>query len=254
MSLVDSERAAGIAISKELEAYLDAVDAAYKAMGMVMEAVPEQLLEATPLARRVTSMLLARLANDMRCSSLLVMHGYGVQAASIISSAYEVACSIVYIGSDEDRAQRWVNHSSRTSPFMGAKPLTEAVVRECSPESDYRSVYEKYSDLCMAKHANPILQMWFGVSVDFESKTVHIGDNGPDCSEVGLQVAALALENAAGLGHMAATSFMKHWVSEEKRAGLLPVIEEAGARYHAANAASIERWGKRDGGSLSAGS
>jgi len=245
MQLADSEKAAGIALSNELSAYLGAVDAAYRAMGMAMEAVPEQLLEDIPLARRVACVLLARLANDMRWSSLLVMHGYGLQAASIISSAYEVACAIVYIGSDQDRAERWVNHSSRTSSFMGVRSLTEAVVSQWNPDADYRNVYEKYGDLCMAKHANPMLQMHFGVSVDHESRTVQIGNNGPDCSDVGLQVAALALENAAGLGHMAATSYMKHWVPREKLSGLLPVIEDAATRYHAVNATSLGRWGKR---------
>src|SRR4051812_5244361 len=109
-SLGEAERQVGYELQPKLVAHAGVSERAFNAVGLVLSAAPEIPHSQVSLARRVVTVLMVRLSNDLRGVALLAFRGYALQAAALAASMFEVAHCIAYIGADEQRAAEWINH------------------------------------------------------------------------------------------------------------------------------------------------
>ena len=226
MPIIDSlrvaEAEAGTRLEPQLHAHSDTTERAFNTVGLVLGAAPEIAFRDVSLSRRVATLLMVRLSNDLRGVALLALRGYSLQAAALVASMYEVAYCIAYIGSDESRADAWVKHDDPAKPFRNVKALTEEVFRSSGVDDAEKSSaaqYRVYRQLCLAKHSNPLLQQHYGHCSEDEAIVVM---NGPDTSDESLRVAQFALEHSARLTVLALASFMNHHVPD---GGRPPLVE-----------------------------
>lgn len=245
MSLAQSEREAVEIIAKDLHPYFECAEACFNLLAAVSEATPEQDLDQMPQALKVCSNLMCRLANELRCACILAKTGYAVQAASLVASAYEIAYTIRYVGTDENRAQSWIDHDDPTQLYRSVRTLvadfaTKMQVQDVDLAT--QRLYGIYRQLCWAKHANPLLQMQFGNTLNYESRTVEF-HNGPETSPQALRVAAFALEQSAGLAHFAAFAYASNWLPTDRFQVVAPELARMAEQFTALRQGSVARWG-----------
>src|SRR5262249_7374663 len=156
-------------LSTELQGYDTLTLDVFDLIAETLSLLPEVTLREFTQVRKVTTALLIRLGNDLRCASLLALRGYSSQAASLVASIYEVAYTIAYIGADESRAQAWIDHKDDTKPFLSAYQLTKKVVSALPELPDKATHVERrygiYRQLCTAKHANPLFEQFAAYEV-----------------------------------------------------------------------------------------
>lgn len=153
----------------------------------------------------VALMLLIRISNDLRCTRLLGERGYPSQVAALCAGSLEVAHTIGYIGSSEERATQWHEHDDpRMVPwgsvwnvFLGAYESAKSPRAEDMAEESY--FY--YSELCVLKHSNPIGERRVGV----RQSELGMG-SGPDDSARGHRAIETCFE-IAGIAAAKATTF-----------------------------------------------
>lgn len=112
---------------------------------------------------RVHATLLVRALNDLRCCTWLGVYGYTMQAWAIAASCYEAAHGLGFIGLDEERARRWLDHRDTDNAPI---PAFDGVVNTLSHlgiETNsarraelVKQEFQLYRYLCMAKHINPV--------------------------------------------------------------------------------------------------
>lgn len=250
MSIIDSlgvaETETAARLEPQLRAHSDTTERAFNTVGLVLGAAPEIPLRDVPLSRRVVTLLMVRLSNDLRGTALLALRGYSLQAAALAASMYEVAYCIAYIGSDESRADAWVKHGDPAKPFRNVKWLTEEVVRNRGVDDAKKSSaaqYRIYQQLCLAKHSNPLLQQHYGHYS--EDKAIFVM-NGPDASDESLRVARFALEHSARLTVLALTSFIDHHAPEGARASLVERLQSIWQSTKDLAQAAIVQYGNED--------
>lgn len=131
-----------------------------------LEGVKQSGKTFSPSAQ-VHTRLLLRLAQDLRATVLLVTRGHVLQALTVAATILEQAHELGYIGGDDDRAKKWLSHSAerRSYPATVSEAISATAQALQSPELEIsgKSFYQK---LCMAKHANPVLQREFGVKME----------------------------------------------------------------------------------------
>ena len=128
-SLGESEKEVAQQLWPKLASHSSVSERAFNTVGLVLAAAPELPISQVPLCRRVATVLLVRLLNDLRAVALLALRGYALQSATLAGSMYEVAYTVAYIGSDNSKATAWVEHSDPTQPFRRVRSLTEDVAR-----------------------------------------------------------------------------------------------------------------------------
>lgn len=198
-------------------------------------------------ATRVAVILIIRLANDSRCVSLMAKMGYGMQAASLACSIYEIAYTVAYIGADDSLAEKWINHDEvLKTPFGSILKLTEGGLLKLgvpSPEKHALSEYRNYTQLCMAKHGNPLIQGQHGLHVSKESV---IPKNGPDHSEKSIRVGWFTLEKSASAMLVASQSFVSNQVPESARTPLQAEHNATEKKCRDLRELAVNRWGSED--------
>ena len=241
-SLIDAEQQATAEITPQIRGNLDLCFATFDLVGMALTAVPPRPVRELAHAFKVTTDLLMRLANDLRSVGLLAERGYALQAASLASSIYEVAYTVAFIGADDGLAQEWIRHEDPTRPFRGVWDLTVGVLQKLGlNEVRRRTQYRVYRQLCLAKHANPILEMIHGYRL--EGGDV-VGSTGPDVSEAAVRAARFALEHSVGLVGVAVKAFVMDHVSSAEAAGpLLEQLALVDTRRRELRDEAIARWG-----------
>jgi len=186
-------------------------------LDIALEAISENRVSQVSISRRVAMNLMVRLSNDIRCVWLLTAQGYALQAASLVSSIYEIAHCIAFIGADDARAQAWVDHADPARPFQPAWNLTNSVVRSLDdvkdPEGFVNRAYRMYSNLCQAKHANPLLQKQFGHYATDEFVVVM---SGPEASDQAIALAKSSLKSASQLALIGLASFFDSHAPEAR--------------------------------------
>lgn len=166
----------------------------------------------TVAATKVCAILTARLANDIRVCSIASRFGYGLQAMGLAATVQEVVGSLCYVGDDEARAHEWATHTDqrKTFPPTVRDGINAAVAALDITEADRDRLRDqwlrKYTSLCMAKHANPLVSMAQGLRV-FPDDAYFV--RGPDASELGAKYSCFALFNAVDFGSLAAYAFAK---------------------------------------------
>jgi hypothetical protein len=93
-------------LETELSHHVELTRLTFNAIGSALNRLPAASVAETPQARKVVVALLIRLANDLRSATLVALRGYPLQSASLVSSIYETAYTVAYIGVDENRAQQ----------------------------------------------------------------------------------------------------------------------------------------------------
>ena len=106
--------------------------------------------------------LLARVLNDLRCTSLMALRGYTMQSWTVASACFEVAYAMGFIGNDVERAKRWLAHSDLSRPPWDVKAALDntAIYLDLAKTPRHRKEwidreYRLYERLCIGKHANP---------------------------------------------------------------------------------------------------
>jgi hypothetical protein len=128
-------------------------------MAAVLKA-PRQPIEIV----RVHTSLLARVIEDLSVCVWAATRGYTMQAWSVGASCYEAAYSLGHIGTDVERAKRWLDHEDFDDPpwsaydsVMGTAmflKITDPIERKQLVDVEY-SFYKR---LCMGKHVNPVTE------------------------------------------------------------------------------------------------
>jgi hypothetical protein len=242
-SLIDAEQRAVEEITPQIRGNLTLCLATFDLIGMALTVIPPRPVRELTQAFKVTSDLLIRLANDLRGVGLLAERGYALQAASLGASIYEVAYTVAFIGADEGLAQEWIRHEDPTRPFRGVWDLTVGGLRSLGLDNEMRrrAQYRVYRQLCLAKHANPILEMIHGFRLEHGDV---VGGTGPDSSEAAIRAARFALEHSVGLAGVALKVFLINHVRSEEASG--PILERLGhveARRRELRKEAIARWG-----------
>lgn len=128
--------------------------------------------EMRTTARRSAHLISARLSNELRATVLLIERGYALQALSNAAAILELAFTIVFIGTDAERAMRWSQHDSDDS-FVDIYSAMLALFRLVGrPDSEVPLEYRNYTQLCTAKHGNPKMFRRLGIQIRDETQLV----------------------------------------------------------------------------------
>ncbi len=245
-SLADAEKEALKLLEPELNRHGRLTMDAFNLIGMTLSRIPERPIHEIPLSQKVAAGLLVKLSNDLRSSSLLALHGYAVQAVSLVSSMFETAYCIATIGADQSMAKKWVEHDNPTRPFMGVKDMIIKGLKNLghpNPTKQADIEYRVYRQLCMAKHANPLFQR-------DHSFVFHHGEvtamNGPNTSENFIRASWFALEHAAALFFIALMSFISNHLSTKDNEDLFNRVVSIGDRRKELETEAKKRWGTED--------
>jgi transcriptional regulator with XRE-family HTH domain len=242
----DVEREAMQRLENELSRHAELTRLIFNAIYSALGRLPTIPVSEMPQAKKVVTALLIRLANDLRSAALLALRGYPLQSAALVSSIYETTYTIAYIGSDEGRAQQWIDHDDPTQPFKNIRALTKETILRLGlpkPEDFIAKQYLIYRQLCMAKHANPLLQQHHGIR---REGTYWIASIGPDVTEDAVRVAWFALEHASGLGLMALKSFAIEHLALKADDELRNELEALDRCWQDLHDAAVTRWGTND--------
>ncbi len=230
----------------ELRDHLTLTETAFNLSGLAIKRLPHVPLVQMPLSRKVAATLLIRLSNDLRSILLLAPRGYALQAASLAANIYEQAYTITYIGGLEARAEDWIHHDDPIHFFRPIYELTREVVTELqlpNPNEQIQRQYRVYRQLCLAKHANPLLQMDHAFAIESGQA---IQRNGPDTSEPAIRAASFTLQHATGLTCLTLVSFVNNHLPPEFQRDFLARLDALEARRHQLSEAARERWGDED--------
>lgn len=241
-----AEHAAVTALRPELWEHLQLADMAFNLVGLAVSLAPAVPQSQLRPSRSVSTCLLVRLSNDIRCAMKLAIQGYPLQTASLIASVYEVAYTIAAIGSDDALAGEWIDHSTPAKLFRKVEDLTRIGLQRLGVgdlDSETKNAYRQYRQLCLAKHSNPLLQRQHGHKITEDEILVV---NGPDESEQGTRVSWFALERAGHLAYIALASFLDNHIPPVVRARMAVPVNEMGARREQLARKAVERWGNDD--------
>lgn len=219
-------------------------------MTVVIGSFPPTSITQLRQSSKVVMMLLNRMSNDIRTAGLLSWHGYPVQSAALIADCHESAFTVLYIGADDQEAQKWIDHKDPTrTPFGDIKALTHRGLKNRKVpdvQAQTEKEYVCYRQLCWAKHGNPILQKQHGLRSEGNQIGVF---NGPDSSEEAIKLASWVLEHAAHLAFLALASFVDNQlaqISNDRRNEVIRRIKTLGATKSEIAKESIIRWGDTD--------
>jgi hypothetical protein len=154
---------------------------------------------------------------------------------------------MAYIGSDESAAQQWIDHDNPTKQFCDAwsltrRGLTNLGVADVDKQANVE--HKVYRQMCMAKLANPILQMEHGITV--ANRKVEFC-NGPETSDGAVRASWFALEHSTALVAVVATaSFINNHVPEIRRPELINELHVIGTLRKRLEAAAKRKWGTSD--------
>jgi len=213
-SIAEIEAEAASVLLPKLRDHLQLSSDVYNFIGQVLDAAPNARLADVTQARKVTTCLLVRMVNDLRCIGVVSVHGYADQACTLAASLYEAAFAVLAIGANDGLAQEWIDHADPNAPFKPVRQLTLMAMRNVQvpePERQAQRWYVQYSQLCLAKHMNPLFQAMRGLRVE---KNQVLVVTGPDSSDESIRLAWFALEHSAGLALTAAKFFGEKYAAQ----------------------------------------
>ena len=242
-SLEDAEKKAVQVLLPQLKDHLELIREFINLIGesgVSLGTLPDECTESV----KVTSQLLMRLVNDLRCVSLLAERGYHLQAWTIASCVYEVGIIVAYIGKDEDRAKKWIDHDKPDQPFLNLRTATREVFKafgisdaENQAESDYRV----YQWLCMGKHANPLLQKEYGLIQQGQSVRLQ---NGPE--ETAVDSLWYAMDHAARYAYVALAAFAMSHLPVTRHNYIAERANVLAAKREQLTVTARQRWSSQD--------
>jgi hypothetical protein len=129
---------------------------------------------------------------------------------------YEASFAALAIGDDETLAQEWIDHSDPNHPFRSVRKLTLMGMQRLGipePEHQAKRWYVTYSQLCMPKHLNPLVQTTRGFRI--EENQVWVA-TGPDTREASVRLTWFALEHSAGFALTVAAFFGQKYARQSR--------------------------------------
>jgi hypothetical protein len=141
--------------------HISVADRAFELIAMTLE---DASLGQPSTSKRVTRNLLTQIAQDNKAIRLLVTRGFPYQAVTVSVSSFEHSMMIGSIGSDDARAQDWLDHPNESQNLNTVKKLIE--LTKDNLEKSFPGIkaklgdpYDKvYKPLCVMKHGNPVAQ------------------------------------------------------------------------------------------------
>ena len=245
-SLGDAEREAVSRLNVELDEHLKLTEAAFNLASEAMESLGERPLSGVPQSLKVAVALLNKVSNDLRTATLLALYGYATQAAALVASLYESAFTVAFAGSDDNLAQRWIDHDDPTRTFENVHEMTRSALEKLGvPDAEQQASveYQVYRQLCMAKHGNPLYVMQHAFRRVGNDIASH---NAPDTSDSAIRAAWFALEHGAALAFIALASFIGNHAPQTARASLVAKLHEIGLARKALEAKAKARWSTED--------
>lgn len=252
-SLGVAEREAFKKLETEVEDPMKLGMMAYNAIISSLASLGDIPLKKLRPSRRVTTSLLLRLANDLRCCALLSARGYPAQACSLAASAHEAMVTLVAIGSDDEAAIRWLEHDDPTQSFGKPWELTKSAMEKMAAEGvemplgpleTAKRAYGDYQQMCMPKHLNPIFERSMGHEIHGERWAMFCG---PDTSDTAIRTSWFALDRCVKLTLWAIMAFFRfqspNRTPPEPVATQLREIVTAGERL---TASVFRRWPTAD--------
>lgn len=242
-SLEEAEKEATALLNEELDAHLNTSQFAYNLISLAINSFPMMKLSEVPNSLKVVVSLLVKISNDIRCVSLISSRGYPIQAAAIVASMYESSFMIAYVGNNEERAMRWIEHDNPKKLFINLYDLTKEAIKSLNVK-DVDIVTEKeyldYRQLCMVKHSNPLFQMEHGYRLE---DNIFFAINGPEHSEESNRVSWFVLERSINYVLISLGSFINNHLVSYDIKGLVEGYQQLTKQYQTLNHLAIERWG-----------
>lgn len=231
-------------MAAELKEHIKVTTDAFDLMGMLLTHLEIPKDREAPPAVFAMAFLGTRLANDLHCAEGVVATAYPAQALAIVSSMYESAWTMAYIGSDDLVATAWRDWDDPTRTFRDAWSLTRGGLiklgvplveahRRCADE------YRLYSQVKMGGHTNPLLERKLGV---VRTGTDVLRQNGPDTSDDGIRAAWFAMVVAIHVSFMAMSGLVESNLSGKAPGDLLQQLIDIKTKGENLGAQFAKRW------------
>lgn len=197
--------------------------------------MPEPLL--------VRLILLSRIADDLRVIQHLCLMGYSEQACALGATVFENAHTSVFIGTDDERADQWINHDDPKQSFRPVRQMVkENVSRLAAGDKDIQvdAEYDVYTQLCWFKHTNPMVQDLRDPNFWELYGTLR---HSPDTSEQGVRQCWKVLEEVSRLGLFAAVETLDQDVPGDQRGEIAAMVEKMNPIFDELHKRAKDRWG-----------
>ena len=186
----------------QLQAQTQIVDAGYDLLRGIAELRARQGTTADP-----ADILLTSVANSLRATGQLCVHGYPEQAANLGGSLYEAAYTIAALGDDQGARNSWLAHRDPKKAFYGAREATDRGLKNLgSPTRVADEHYKVYRQLCWFKHVNSVSFTEMGAAVWV----------GPRDSAEGIRVSKFVLQAAVQCCLVAMEAFARFHLDPER--------------------------------------
>ena len=183
---------------------------------------------------------MTRLANELRAVTHLARLGYSLQACSLVAGLYEIALTIVYIGTDNQRATTWLDHMDPLKSPWSVGDLTKEAVAKLGGEPQYAdSLYRVYSQFCMVKHGHP--QVEIQQVTRLAPNEIELAD-GPSFTERSQRSAWFGLVHGTRLALMTQGQYTLDHVPVEGQRVLLDRRADLDAIAARLNQQAVSRW------------
>lgn len=199
--------------------------------GQVFAASPAKPISELPESELAGRTLMARILTDIYAMATLAWRGYTVQMTSLAASTFESCFYLSYIGLNDDKAEKWLNHPDHTTSFVSVfaaiqgtmiNDISDQVTPERLEEA-VRDEYQIYQQLCAVKHGNAAVQMPLGVQWNHTCAEVHVG---PQLTSEGQEVTLWVLWNVLRQVLSAADAYARAHVPQLDLARLKPRLVE----------------------------
>jgi hypothetical protein len=172
--------------------------------------------------------LFSRLLTDVYAAANLAFCGYSTQTATLVSSSFEVAFMVMYIGKDNARALKWIDNKDpyKFAETMGIKNLVTQVLTDEQPQNpnlatDIEIQYEIYKELCSIKHANIHAQGDAQMIIqEVEGQSVMAFLAGPDPQPRSLWYAAQSMYYLFALILKTAPGYINNYLPQDRHQNL----------------------------------
>ena len=246
-TIEDAEKRATDALLPELKDHLELTREFMNLIGESGVSLGMQSRDECTQSFKVTSQLLIRLANDLRCMGLLAERGYPLQVWTIASSIYEIGITIASIGGDDELAQKWIDHDKPDQAFLRKlKTATKEALKKCgvdNPAKQAEADYRVYQWLCMGKHGNPLLQKEHGLIQQGRDISLQ---NGPDTSKTAVGSLWYAMDHAARYTYVALAAFAKGHLPIEQHNRIAERANALAAKREQLRTMARQRWSDQD--------
>lgn len=101
------------------------------------------------------TLLLVKLLRCHRAVRLLVSAGFAPEAATVVTTQFEVMLNIKYAAPDLRRVREWYEHTSQNRQPWTVRQMIEEVAESIPEEKKFLSIW--FEHLCKLKHGNPTL-------------------------------------------------------------------------------------------------